>query len=63
MGIMLFIFLKMFNLITTIIVLFNCFYFHFKINFYWSIVALGFPDNSVGKESTCNAGDPGLILE
>ena len=20
-----------------------------------------FPDNSVGKESTCNAGDPGLI--
>ena len=23
---------------------------------YW-----GFPDSSVGKESTCNAGDPGLI--
>ena len=22
---------------------------------------MGFPDNSVGKESTCNAGDPGLI--
>ena len=22
---------------------------------------LGFPDNSVGKESTCNAGDPGSI--
>ena len=22
---------------------------------------LGFPDSSVGKESTCNAGDPGLI--
>jgi len=22
---------------------------------------VGFPDNSVGKESTCNAGDPGLI--
>ena len=22
---------------------------------------LGFPDCSVGKESTCNAGDPGLI--
>ncbi|CAI9169124.1 unnamed protein product [Rangifer tarandus platyrhynchus] len=21
----------------------------------------GFPDSSVGKESTCNAGDPGLI--
>ena len=24
-------------------------------------MATGFPDNSVGKESTCNAGDPGLI--
>ena len=23
--------------------------------------ALGFPDSSVGKESTCNAGDPGSI--
>ena len=23
---------------------------------------LGFPDSSVGKESACNAGDPGLIL-
>ena len=22
---------------------------------------LGFPDSSVGKESTCNAGDPGSI--
>ena len=22
---------------------------------------LGFPDSSVGKESTCNAGDPSLI--
>ena len=22
---------------------------------------VGFPDSSVGKESTCNAGDPGLI--
>ena len=21
----------------------------------------GFPDNSIGKESTCNAGDPGSI--
>ena len=21
----------------------------------------GFPDSSVGKESTCNTGDPGLI--
>ena len=24
---------------------------------------LGFPDSSVGKESTCNAGDPGSIPE
>ena len=22
---------------------------------------MGFPDRSVGKESACNAGDPGLI--
>jgi len=22
---------------------------------------MGFPDSSAGKESTCNAGDPGLI--
>ena len=22
---------------------------------------MGFPDSSVGKESTCNAGDPGSI--
>ena len=26
-----------------------------------SILMLGFLDSSVGKESTCNAGDPGLI--
>ena len=25
------------------------------------IDALGFPDSSVGKESACNAGDPGSI--
>ena len=25
------------------------------------IIIKGFPDNSVGKESTCNAGDPSLI--
>ena len=24
-------------------------------------LCLGFPDSSVGKESTCNAGDPGSI--
>ena len=22
---------------------------------------MGFPDSSIGKESTCNVGDPGLI--
>ena len=27
------------------------------------IVILGFPGSSVGKESTCNAGDPDLIGE
>ena len=26
------------------------------------LVTYCFPDSSVGKESTCNAGDPGLIL-
>ena len=26
-----------------------------------STFKLGFPDSSVGKESACNAGDPGLI--
>ena len=26
-----------------------------------SIRAMGFPDSSVGKESTCNAGDPGSV--
>ena len=24
-------------------------------------MCMGFPDSSVGKESTCNAGDPDLI--
>ena len=24
---------------------------------------MGFPDSSVGKESACNVGDPGLSLE
>ena len=27
----------------------------------WFFLRKGFPDSSVGKESTCNAGDPGLI--
>ena len=31
---------------------------HFE---WWFSVDLCFPDNSVGKESTCNAGDPSLI--
>ena len=35
--------------------------FFFLMNFYWGIVDLGFPDNSVGKEYACSAGDPGLI--
>ena len=26
-----------------------------------SWIYMGFPDSSVGKESACNAGDPGLI--
>ena len=26
-----------------------------------SVLSMGFPDSSVGKESACNAGDPGLI--
>ena len=28
---------------------------------YYFFPVLGFPDSSVGKESACNAGDPGLI--
>jgi len=27
----------------------------------WGLFLWGFPDSSVGKESTCNAGDPGSI--
>ena len=34
----------------------NCFSTIWNFLFSW-----GFPDNPVGKESTCNAGDPGLI--
>ena len=29
--------------------------------FNWSMVVLGFLDSSVGKDSTCNAGDSGSI--
>ena len=25
------------------------------------VLSMGFPDSSVGKESTCNAGDPGSM--
>ena len=32
----------------------SAFMIHFRVN-------LGFPDSSVGKESACNAGDPGSI--
>ena len=38
-----------------------------KTSEYWSLpwmgywLVLGFQDSSVGKESTCNAGDPGSI--
>ena len=28
----------------------------------WYTTSLGFPGGSDGKESACNAGDPGLIL-
>ena len=28
---------------------------------WWLGCLIGFPDNSLGKESTCNAGDPGSI--
>ena len=28
---------------------------------YYYFLLLGFPGSSAGKESTCNAGDPGLI--
>ena len=29
--------------------------------FYWTIVDVGFPGSSGGKESACSAGDPGSI--
>ena len=32
-----------------------------QVNFYGFQIILGFPDSSVDKESTCNAGDPGSI--
>ena len=36
------------------------FWMHLFLNFYWSIV-LGFTSGSDGKESACNAADPGSI--
>ena len=33
----------------------------FSIQFSLNLVWKGFPDSSVGKESACNAGDPGSI--
>ena len=32
-----------------------------RLTFEVNIYIVGFPDSSVGKESTCNAGDPGSI--
>ena len=32
-----------------------------RLHFHGPDTALGFPDTSVGKESACNAGNPGLI--
>ena len=36
-------------------------YYFVSENFCLASLSLGFPDSSVGKESSCNAGDPGLI--
>ena len=33
----------------------------FKLYYEVTVIIKGFPDSSVGKESTCNAGDPGFI--
>ena len=30
-------------------------------SFIITVISMGFPDSSAGKESTCNAGDPGSI--
>ena len=31
------------------------------LNYFSAFLSMGFPDSSVGKESTCSAGDPGSI--
>ena len=39
-------------------------HFHFdSIILLFTLILLGFPGGSDGKESACNAGDPGLIPE
>ena len=42
---------------------YHCIFFFLSsvYSFLWSLSTHGFPDSSVGKESTCNAGDPGSI--
>ena len=38
--------------------------YHYEERSLWyQTCSLGFPDSSIGKESACNAGDPGLIPE
>ena len=32
-----------------------------KVNVVLTHTQMGFPDSSIGKESACNVGDPGLI--
>ena len=34
---------------------------HLALLLLWSLLGMGFPNSSVGKESACKAGDPGLI--
>ena len=36
-------------------------YIHIYLFFFKNVSHLGFPRSSAGKESACNAGDPGLI--
>ena len=36
-------------------------HFSFDVELQRCMVCMGFPDSSAGKESACNAGDPGLI--
>ena len=50
-------------LIWTLFILRLFFYTYITLNTLNTKHKLGFPDSSVGKESTCNAGHPGLIPE